>query len=163
MGQPLTFSASWHAWWLFKNIYQKTCQPGKRKIMCDLISVNKYLKGWCREDGASSAQGKDKRLWAQTQPQKVLSQHQQTLSLWGWLSTSRDCPGRLQSVHPWRHPKASSKWPFLSRGLDQMISRGPFQPQPLGDSLAPFYSPKYILLFLKLYICIPVPLQTLPT
>lgn len=47
--------------------------------MCDLISVNKYLKGWCREDGASSAQGKDKRLWAQTQPQKVLSQHQQTL------------------------------------------------------------------------------------
>lgn len=79
MRQPLTFSASWHAWWLFKNIYQKTCQPGKRKIMCDLISVNKYLKAWCREDGASSAQGKDKRLWAQTQPQKVLSQHQQTL------------------------------------------------------------------------------------
>lgn len=109
MGYPFNFSASWHAWWLFKHIYQDICKPGRKKIMWDL-SVNKYLTGWSREDGVSGVQGKDKRLWAKTQTQKVLSQHQ---TLWDWLSTGRDCPGGLQSVGPWRHPKSTCKWPFL--------------------------------------------------
>lgn len=113
MGYLLNF-LSWHAWWLLNNIYQKICQPGKRKIVWDLISVTKYLKGWCREDWASGVQGKERRLWAQTQPQKVLSQHQQTMS---HCEFDWDCPGRLQSVRPWRRPKASSKWPSWAGGL----------------------------------------------
>ena len=63
--------------------------------------------------------------------------------LWGWLSTRTGYPGRLWSLHPWRHLKhvwtrsraTRSRCPCMSRELDQMTSRGLFHPQPPCDSV----------------------------
>ena len=52
-------------------------------------------------------------------------------------------PGKLWSLPPWRYSKATwtwsratgSRWPCLSRGVGQMTSRCPCQPQPFCDSL----------------------------
>jgi len=49
------------------------------------------------------------------------------------------------SLPPWRYSKAawmwswatSSRWPCLSRVLDKVTSRSPFQPQPSRDSVNP--------------------------
>lgn len=57
------------------------------------------------------------------------------------LSTGIDCSEWNWSLQSWRYQKATwtwswatgSRWPCLSLGLDQMISRGPFQPQPSRD------------------------------
>lgn len=54
------------------------------------------------------------------------------------------CPERFWSFHPRRYLKATwawswdfavGGWPCLSRGLVQVASRGPFQPQPRCDSI----------------------------
>lgn len=57
------------------NVFIRRYTSLEREKPCG-ISVKKYLMGWCRGDGVSGVQGKDKRLWAQTQTQNVLSQYQ---------------------------------------------------------------------------------------
>ena len=80
-----------------------------------------------------------------------------TFLLWGWLSTGTGCPERFWSLLPWGYSKAiwirswatGSRWPCLSRRLDQMTSRGPRQPQPFCDSVltnSVFYSYFYLSL-----------------
>lgn len=60
------------------------------------------------------------------------------------MSTGTGCPGRSCSLLPsWRYSNtvwtclwaACSGWPCLSNGLEQMSSRGSFQPQPVCDSV----------------------------
>lgn len=63
--------------------------------------------------------------------------------LWGQLSTSMGCPGRLWSLHPWTYPKPSGHSPgqtlagdpTWAEGLAQVTPRGAFQPQTLCDSV----------------------------
>lgn len=49
--------------------------------------------------------------------------------LCGWLSNGTGCLERLWSLPPWRYSKATWtwSWPCLSQGLDQVMSKGPFQ------------------------------------
>ena len=61
-----------------------------------------------------------------------------------WLSIGTGCPKRLWSLPPWRYQKLSGHGPgqpalgrggpAWAEGLDQVASRGSFQPQPLCDS-----------------------------
>ena len=68
---------------------------------------------------------------------------EKTSSLWGWQSTGTGCLERLWSLLLWRYSKPSwtrccatcSSDPALAGGLDQMISRCPFQPLPFCDSV----------------------------
>ena len=58
-------------------------QPGEKTAQEDLIHVYKYLQGRCRgwsQALFSGAWCQDKRQWAQTETQEVLSEDQATLS-----------------------------------------------------------------------------------
>jgi len=90
----------------------------------------------------SGAQRQDQRQCAQAETQKVLLEHQETLFFTVRVTKHWDrLPEKLWSLHPWRQSKANwtsswaacSRWPCLSRELDQLNSRGPFQPQPFCD------------------------------
>lgn len=58
--------------------------------------------------------------------------------LWGWLSPGTGCPERVWRFHAWQYPEAfwtwsCFSWPCLTGVLEQMTSRGPWQPQPAWD------------------------------
>lgn len=84
----------------------------------------------------------------QTETQEVSAKHQQSLfhceSGWAVAQVALRC----YCLPPWRYSKAawaclSCNWPCLSRGIGQMPSRGPFQPQAFCEYQA---SPlKYML------------------
>ena len=59
---------------------QSATTSGREEAWGDLTNAYKYPRGGCREDGARlfSVAPRDKRQWAQTQTQEVLSQHQET-------------------------------------------------------------------------------------
>lgn len=111
------------------------------------IHAYKYLKRRCRGQGQalfSAAQWQDKRPWAQTERQEVLSEHQETLLYYALAQVvQRGCGVALLGDHqkPLGHgPRVLSV--SLSRGLVvQIVSRGPFQPQPLNDSVNGSNSP----------------------
>ena len=66
------------------------------------------------------------RQWAQTETQKIPSEHRNTFSLWGWPSTGTDCPERLRSLHSWRYPKAG-------HGPGQLARLGPAWAREVGQ------------------------------
>lgn len=64
-----------------------------------------------------------------------------TFSLLRGLSSGTGCQEKLWSLPAWRSSKATWTWswstcfgcPCLSKGLDQMASKGPIQPQPFCE------------------------------
>jgi len=88
----------------------------------------------------------DQRPWAHTKTQEASLEHQELIFLLcEWLSTGTGCSGRWCSLLPWRHSRAVWTWSWAAgsralRGpawtgrLDEMTSRGPFQPLPVCDS-----------------------------
>lgn len=63
MGYPFNFSASHMLSNCLKIFIRRyaSLEGEKSSYQWDLTSVNKYLMEWCREDGGSGVQGKDKR------------------------------------------------------------------------------------------------------
>ena len=96
----------------------------------------------------SGAQWQDQSHLAQTETQEVASQHQETLfhceGDWGLAKVTQG--GCRVSIHgdiqkpsghgPGQLPQGVSAW---AAGLDQITSRGVFQPQPLHDSMNSFF------------------------
>jgi len=80
----------------------------QRRLRGDL-SVCKYLKGGCEEDGARLFSS-DRRQWAQTRTQKAPSEHQEMLFSMRVTKHCTGCPGRLRILHPWRFSKAIWTW-----------------------------------------------------
>lgn len=65
--------------------------------------------------------------------------------LWERPSTGTRCPERLWSLLSWIYPKAvldtalgDVLYGMLCTGLDYVISRGSFQPQPFCDKLSDY-------------------------
>ena len=117
---------------------------GKRSLRGDLITLYKWSLG-------IELMEMDSSKWWATEEQGATGRKWNTGgSIWtwgrslllGWWSTGTGCPGRLWSVLLWTYsrpvwtPTCETCYRELfSRGLDSVISRGPFQPPQFCESV----------------------------
>lgn len=102
-----------------------------------LITVRKPVKGKCKKDTAKLfsevARDKIRGNWHKRKHRRfLLNIRKNTSLLWGWPITDTHCPGRLLSGHGSGQLALGD---CVSRGLNQMTSKGPFQPQPFCEVL----------------------------
>ena len=84
-----------------------------------------------------------------------------------WLSTG--CPERLWSLHPQRQSNPPGHGPghpaldgtSWARGLDQIASRGTFQPQPYCDSIINSHNSTWPYIFVTSFWWLEYKIQTL--
>lgn len=99
---------------------------------------HKYLRVIAKRMGPGSFQWQDKGQWAEIDAQDVLSEYEEKLV---YCEGCRALPRESWSLFPWRYSNPAwtqscatcSGWTCSSRELDQIISRGPFQPQAVQD------------------------------
>lgn len=133
--------------------WQRDWSTWKRADSGGLINVHKYLKGKCRDEGASLSSvvpsDKTRRNGHKLEHRRFPFNIRKPFFP---MSTGTGCPGRSCRLPPsWRYSNtawtclwaACSGWPCLSNGLEQMSSKGSFQPQPVCDSVKrPMEKPK---------------------
>lgn len=109
----------------------------ERKLRGDLRNVYKYLKH-CKENGSFPCV---QSQWTWSETQEVPSRYWAMLFHCESDSTGRGCLGGVMKSPSLEiiqsHPDTISgcRWPCLSRGLDQVTSRGLFQHQSFRDSV----------------------------
>ena len=121
------------------------CSAWRRDGSEDLVNVCEYLRGGYKGDGArlfSGAQWQDQRPWAHTETREVPSEHQETLFYCeGDQTLAQVAQGGcgdsiLRDIQKtFGHGPGQLSPGGLAWGLDQMTSRGTFQPQPSCDSV----------------------------
>lgn len=111
----------------------------QRILRCISVFINGWREGAKRiERFFRGAQWQHQRPQVQTETGDFVWASGKPL-LWGWLSTGASCPERAWRFHAWQSSEASWSctgsfgWPCLSGVLEQMTSRGSWEPQPACD------------------------------
>ena len=119
----------------------------KRSLRGDLNNTYKYLKGGCQDDGTGLfsvvPNDRPQGQWAQVGTQEVPPQYEDKPLPWAGARAVAQAAQRgcgVPSLVTFKTCLDAFLCPCSgcacsSRGLDKMISRGPFQPLPLCDSV----------------------------